>query len=75
MNFKEFWKSLNDDEKTEFARRCEMSKAYIDLHLTRRRNAPKLTNIVKMEQASNGRLNYIGLCEFFKPQIKTPSDG
>lgn len=74
MNFLEFWQSLSETEKQSFAENCKLSKRYIDLHMTKKRNAPKLITLLRMEQASSGELKYLELCEFFKPtQNKTPS--
>lgn len=74
MNFLEFWQSLNETEKEVFSEKCKLSKRYIDLHMTKKRNAPKLITLLRMEMASGGKLNYLELCEFFKPtqQPKTP---
>lgn len=67
MNFLEFWNSLDESKKQVFAEKCKLSKRYIELHMTKKRNAPKLITLLRMETASGGKLKYLELCDFFKP--------
>lgn len=68
MVFNEFWRGLNDTERTEFADKCGLSKNYIGIHLVYGYKAPRLGTIQKMADASNGKLTFAELCEFFKPK-------
>ncbi|WP_395146985.1 XRE family transcriptional regulator [Moraxella atlantae] len=65
MNFYDFWKSLSDKEKSEFAKKADISENYISTQLIYRYKTPRFKNILAMVEASNGKLQFDGLCRFF----------
>lgn len=69
MNFYDFWKSLSDKEKSEFAKKADISENYISTQLIYRYKKPRFKNINAMVTASNGKLEFDSLCRFFaEPQ-------
>ncbi len=65
MDFRNYWSSLDDDEKEEFARNSGYSAKYINTHLIYRRKSPPIERIDKLATASNGSLGFYQLCDFF----------
>ena len=70
MSFYDYWKSLSVDEQQVFADKCGMSAYYISNQLVYGYKVPRLQNIKKMVDASNGKLTFDELCNFFKNKIK-----
>ena len=68
MNFYDFWKSLSDEEQTDFSNQTDISKNYISTQLIYRYKTPPLKKLAKMADASNGKVSYSDLCNFFAPQ-------
>ncbi len=64
-NLYNYWRSLDDNQKESFAQRCDLKADYIETHLIHKRKTPPLDRLMKMAQASNGRLSHHGLCDFF----------
>lgn len=60
-----YWRGLNDSQKADFAKKSGLKADYIETHLIHRRKTPRLDRLMKMAVASNGRLSYHGLCDFF----------
>lgn len=72
MGLYEFWSSLTNDEKQEYAKKSGYKASYINLHLIHKRKTPPLVKIKRMADASNGKLKFDDLCDFFIQQ-KPPS--
>lgn len=64
-NLYKYWRSLNDEQKKGFADKAGLSMDYIETHLIHKRKTPPLDRLMQMAKASNGRLSYHGLCDFF----------
>lgn len=73
MNFYDFWSSLNRDEQEVFAQKSGYKADYISIHLAYGRKVPPLRKIKKMADASDGKLSFVSLCDFFINKQKTPS--
>ncbi|OAU97555.1 helix-turn-helix domain-containing protein [Moraxella catarrhalis] len=68
MLFNEFWRTLGDEEKVVFAEKCGLSQKYIAIHLVYGYKSPRLGTLQRMADASEGKLTFAELCEFFKPK-------
>ena len=64
-NLYKYWRGLNDEQKKDFADKAGLSMDYIETHLIHKRKTPPLDRLMQMAKASNGRLSYHGLCDFF----------
>ncbi len=64
-NLHTYWRGLNDEQKNSFAERAGLSTDYIETHLIHKRKTPPLERLMQMAKASNGRLSFHGLCDFF----------
>lgn len=60
-----YWRGLNNEQKKIFADKAGLSSDYIETHLIHKRKTPPLVRLDKMAKASNGRLSFYGLCDFF----------
>lgn len=65
MNFYDFWKSLSEKERKEFSSETDISERYISTQLIYRYKIPPLNKLRKMAEASNGKLDFHNLCDFF----------
>lgn len=65
MDFYTFWKSLNSNERANFAKKAGMSEGYISTQLIYKYKTPSIHTLKKMAEASNGLITYHNLCDFF----------
>lgn len=65
MTFYDYWRSLSDSEKQEYAKSCDFSRTYIETHLIHRRKTPPLAKLQKMADESLGAFTFHNLCDFF----------
>ena len=61
----DYWSNLSHTEREAFAADSRLSVAYINTHLIHRRKIPSLAALKRLADASNGKLTYHGLCDFF----------
>jgi hypothetical protein len=64
-DFRTWYRALNGLERDEYARRAGVSRLYIEVHLLHRRKAPKRETMVRLADASLGRVAYEELVAFF----------
>lgn len=69
MDFKTYYRSLNREQRARFAEVAETSVEYIEIHLISRRKVPKKDLMQRLAQASDGKLSYLDLVEFFDPEL------
>ena len=60
-----YWRALDESQKQKFADNAGLKVDYIETHLIHKRKTPPLGRLMQMAKASNGRLSYHGLCDFF----------
>lgn len=65
QDFRTWYRSLNSLERAEYARRAGVSRLYIEVHLLHRRKAPKRETMIRLADASLGRIAYEELLSFF----------
>lgn len=64
-DFRSWYRSLNGAERSEYARRAGVSRAYIEVHLMYRRKVPKRETMLRLADASLGRVAYEDLLSWF----------
>lgn len=65
VNFKQWYQALNRGEREEFARRAGVSMPYIEISLCARRKIPRRDTMIRLSDASLGRLPYEELVAWF----------
>lgn len=70
-NLYDYWSSLSESERERFARASGYQYSTINTHLIHKRKIPPLAKVKKLASASNGKLSYHGLCDFFVEDQQT----
>ena len=65
MNFKNYWHSLDKNEREELAQNAGFTVGYINTHLISRRKSPPVRRIANLAKATNGKFSFEDLCRFF----------
>lgn len=65
QSFKLWYRGLTSEEKSAFADRAKVSRAYIETHLVYRRRTPRPETMRRLAAASLGRLSYTDVVRFF----------
>jgi hypothetical protein len=74
MNFDDFYRQLNREERIAFAKRATTSPDYIEIHLLRplnprakitKRKTPTKQTMEKLAKASRGKVTYVEVMNYF----------
>jgi len=72
MNFRDYYKSLTQKQRAEYARRAGTTTGYIHCHLLADppRRVPRLKTIERMASATDGAVTFEELVEYFRAAAK-----
>ena len=70
MDFKTYFFSLPDAERTEFANAANTTSEYIRIHLVTKNKIPRKQLIQDLADASKGNLTTASLLDFFYSDLK-----
>lgn len=65
MNFKTYYRGLEQDDREAFADRAETSTNYIDIHLIPRHKIPRKESMKMLAKASEGAVSYLEIVDYF----------
>lgn len=68
MSFPDFYRSLSNSARDEFALKALRSRAYIEKHLLHRKKFPSAATIALLAAATDGRFTYSELLIWFYPK-------
>lgn len=65
MNFKTYYRGLEQPEREAFAKRANTSADYINIHLISRNKIPRKKLMESLADASNGCVSYAEVVDYF----------
>lgn len=65
LDFKNWFLSLSDEERADYAKRADTTAGYIHAHLINRRKVPRKKTMRALADASNGTFTHAQLVAFF----------
>ena len=72
MRFPEFFKRLDESQRTEYAERAGTSVEYIRAHLIYARRVPRRDLLEALVMASDGQVSRKEILEHFYPPVAAP---
>jgi hypothetical protein len=65
MDFADFYKQLDREDRKRFAERANTSCEYIEIHLLPRRKTPRRDTMRALSDASDGAVSYEDVVRYF----------
>lgn len=65
MDFKTYFRGLDQSEREAFAKRAETSADYVNIHLVPRNKIPRKENMKLLAEATQGAVSYSEIVDYF----------
>jgi len=70
MKLRDYWKSLNSNEKHAYAERIGVSEGYLRVHLIPARKTPRENILYGLSRESLGNVSHEEVLHHFFPEVK-----